>query len=364
MGGMIGQSPILTLKAALWLATATIFIQHATASVISASKASTTDFELQTNLISCGTENVAANADSSTNPAVCTKPESKLFSHIKVLNGTPHPGPTGVRGRLYDVGTLCTDKVAEKIDRAWIAFLDCSGCPLSTKMANLHASNPQAVLIYNQAACIYPAPATVPPAPASPPPAPAPASPPPAASPAAPPAATPAVPSSNAPVVVTTTQAAAPGATPSEPSKGDNSGDKGGEGEGESEDDEDHVKHPIAKRALRHFPRDQLVKHIAMISALEKRGGDTNASHQKGKDNQQHQQAIAPTNTAEPYYESGTTIALAEQVTIDYLFQILQGPASNAPLPGALKSIKVHHSAVRTLGEDEEEDGGADSGES
>ncbi|KAF9931943.1 hypothetical protein FBU30_009238 [Linnemannia zychae] len=87
--------------------------------------------------------------------AVCSPPESKLFNNVRVLSGTPLPGSTGVRGRLYDVGTLCTEKVSDKIDRAWIAFLDCGGgCPLSTKLTNLQGSNPQAVLIYNQAACI------------------------------------------------------------------------------------------------------------------------------------------------------------------------------------------------------------------
>lgn len=233
---------------------------------------------------------------------------------------------------MYDVGTLCQNNVSEKIDRAWVAFLDCSGCPISTKLANLQNSNPQAILLYNQTACVFPAPVALP--------APETSSvmTPPQATPVAP---TPAAPATSAPAV-TTIQPATPVATPSVPSHdGGNDGeDKEGPGDGGDEDDEERVKHP--ERELRTLPRRQLLGRIA--PGLVKR-----VHH------------ISTSSYEEPYIESSTTIAMAEQVTIDYLFQVLQGPASNAPLPGALKSIKtIHHSSTfRVL---DEFDGGAETG--
>ncbi|KAF9388544.1 hypothetical protein CPB97_000837 [Podila verticillata] len=317
------------MQSALWLAS-TIWVlnKHVAASVISASKASSTDFELQTNIVSCGTE---SSGGGSTAAAVCSQPESKLFSNIKVVSGTPHPGPTGVRGRLYDVGTLCQDTVSEKIDRAWVAFLDCSGCPISTKLANLQNSNPQAILLYNQAACVFPAPVTPPASETSS------VVVPPQATSVAP---TPAAPATSAPVVATTqpaasvatTQPAAPETTPTELSEnGDNDGDNDG-GDGDDEDDEERTEH--SKRELRTLPRRQLLGRVA-----------------RGLFKRDHH--ISTSSYEEPYIESSTTIAMAEQVTIDYLFQVLQGPASNAPLPGALKSIKtIHHSSIfQAMGE-------------
>lgn len=84
----------------------------ASGSVISASKASSTEFELQTNLVTCGTQETAPTAPPSEGSAaagsaaaavttmgvaVCSPPESKLFGNVQIVNGTPHPGPTGVR---------------------------------------------------------------------------------------------------------------------------------------------------------------------------------------------------------------------------------------------------------------------------
>lgn len=83
----------VSLQSALLLVSTIWLNQQVAASVISASKASATNFDLQTNIVSCGTEN----SEGSTAAAVCTQPESKLFTNIKVVNGTPHPGPTGVR---------------------------------------------------------------------------------------------------------------------------------------------------------------------------------------------------------------------------------------------------------------------------
>ncbi|KAG0068795.1 hypothetical protein BGZ92_004837 [Podila epicladia] len=335
----------VSIRSALWLVSTIWLNQHVAASVISASKASATNFELQTNIVSCGTK-----SEGSTAAAVCTQPESKLFSNIKVVNGTPRPGPTGVRGRLYDVGTLCQDKVAQKIDRAWVAFLDCSGCPLSTKLANLQNSNPQAILLYNQVACVFPVPAVAPRAPegspsvAPPPASAAPVSPPQASeAPVAPPPPSP--PASVAPVAPPQASAApapavpapAPVAAPTEPHHGgkeDDKGTPGDGGDGSGDDDEERLKHP--KRALRTFPRRQLLERVEKSLKLVKRG-----------------HYISTSSLEEPYIESSTTIAMAEQVTIDYLFQVLEGAASSAPLPAALKSIKTaHHSSIiRAQGE-------------
>ncbi|KAG9063911.1 hypothetical protein KI688_004025 [Linnemannia hyalina] len=148
----------------------------------------------------------------------------------------------GLQGRLYDVGTLCTEKVSDKIDRAWVAFLDCGGgCSLATKLANLQGSNPQAVLIYNQAACTVNTPSAQPAEPAgrsttptaSTPvasPVPTPVAPPETDAPVtsvAPAAPTPEAP----PSAATTTAVAAPApAAPTQPAD---------EGEGDSNDDVD-----------------------------------------------------------------------------------------------------------------------------
>ncbi|KAF9326079.1 hypothetical protein BG006_010451 [Podila minutissima] len=350
----------LSIRSALWLVSTIWLNQHVAASVISASKASATNFELQTNIVSCGTK-----SEGSAAAAVCTQPESKLFSNIKVVNGTPRPGPTGVRGRLYDVGTLCQDKVEQKIDRAWVAFLDCSGCPLSTKLANLQNSNPQAILLYNQVACVFPVPVVAPHAPegsssAAPPQASAvpasapqasvaPVSPPEASvAPMAPPEASVELvsPPQASVAPAPTVPAPAPVATPSEPHHDGGDGDKGTSGnggDGSGEDDEERLKHP--KRALRTLPRRQLLERIEKSLEFVKRGHH-----------------VSTASLEEPYIESSTTIAMAEQVTIDYLFQVLEGAASSAPLPGALKSIKtVHHSsAIRAQAESNGAEAGDD----
>ncbi|KAF9143848.1 hypothetical protein BGX30_014600 [Mortierella sp. GBA39] len=237
---------LLTLRSAIILITTTLLSTTATA-------ASGT-FELQTNLVSCGGDSSAnTNAGGSTTPvAVCAPPESKLFNNVRVVNGTPQPGSTGVRGRLYDVGTLCAEKVSDKIDRAWVAFLDCGGgCSLATKLANLQESNPQAVLIYNQAACTVNTPSTQPTEPAGG--STIPTAPTPVASPvptsAAPPetdapvtSVAPAAPTPEAPPsAVTTTAVAAPApAAPTQPADSSPNGEnKGDEGDGDSNDDVD-----------------------------------------------------------------------------------------------------------------------------
>lgn len=142
--------------------------------------------------------------------------------------------------------------MSEKIDRAWIAFLDCGGgCPLATKLANLQRSNPQAVLIYNPAACNVNIPSTQPAAPATG--STIPTAPTPVASsvpvPAAPPetdapvtSVAPAAPTPEAPPTpATTTGDAAPApAAPTQPAdSSSNGGDKGDEGEGDSNEDVD-----------------------------------------------------------------------------------------------------------------------------
>ncbi|KAF9907934.1 hypothetical protein EC991_010373 [Linnemannia zychae] len=249
------STTLLTLRSAILIVTSALISSTATA---------TGAFELQTNLVSCGGDSsnnaAAAPAAGSVPVAVCSPPESKLFNNVRVVNGTPQPGSTGVRGRLYDVGTLCTEKVADKIDRAWIAFLDCGGgCPLSTKLANLQGSNPQAVLIYNQAACTVDssaAPANGSAMPAAPNASPMPVAPGASPVPAAPTAATPAgpaapvatspaaAPAQPPPAAATTTgDAAAPApAAPTQPvdskPNGDDEGGDSGEG-GDSNDDGD-----------------------------------------------------------------------------------------------------------------------------
>ncbi|KAG0344924.1 hypothetical protein BG004_004081 [Podila humilis] len=332
---MARPDSLLNIKSALRLVALSTLSSHTVASVISASKASSTNFELQTNIVSCGTATAGGDSASA---AVCTPPESKLFNNIKVVDGTPHPGSTGVRGRLYDVGTLCESKVVQKIDRAWVAFLDCSGCPLTNKLANLLSSNPQAILIYNQAACVYPAPA-VKPAPQSPPEH--------SSSAVAPPQSSSTVSSPAAPAA-TSTQDPTPVATPAEPSDG---GGDGEENPGGEEDGESRQRPPVVKRALKTVPRRQLLKRVENNPPMEK--------------HKHHGASLSSTTTTtsagEPYIDSSTTIAVAEQVTIDYLFQILKGPAANAPVPAALQSIKttIHHLSptLHTQGEEEDQQG-------
>ncbi|CAO3564314.1 unnamed protein product [Mortierella alpina] len=297
--------------------------------VLGNSKGPMTNFELQTNLVSCGTEASPAAASSI---AVCSPPESKLFGNIKIVTGTPHPGSTGVRGRLYDVGKLCDAKVADKIDRAWIAFLDCDGCALSTKLANLESSNPQAILIYNQTSCVFP----------SPPPgaAPLPAmtssgSAPPRSNAPAPSAPPPAPASTLTPI--TTSQIPAPASTPPADSTsggqydggdGDNSGHHADPEDGGSQEDPDEGE-DSSKASL------QLIRRAQEAMVPQKR---TVPLLLVRRDEAAAQPAVDP---SESVIEYATTVAMAEQVTIDYLFQLLLGPASFAPLPAALRSLKT-----------------------
>ncbi|KAF9114294.1 hypothetical protein BGW39_003403, partial [Mortierella sp. 14UC] len=87
---------LLTLRSAsLIVATALISFSTATAAGT---------FELQTNLISCGGDSSskaatapAGGAGGSAPVTVCSPSESKLFNNVRVVNGTPQPGSTGVR---------------------------------------------------------------------------------------------------------------------------------------------------------------------------------------------------------------------------------------------------------------------------
>ncbi|KAF9570851.1 hypothetical protein EC968_001339 [Mortierella alpina] len=301
------------------------------ATVLGNSKGPMTTFELQTNLVSCGTE--AAPAAAASAIAVCSPPESKLFGNIKIVSGTPHPGSTGVRGRLYDVGKLCDSKVAEKIDRAWIAFLDCDGCALATKLANLQSSNPQAILIYNQTSCVFPSP---PPAPARAPGAPQPAT---SSSSSSPVSTPPPASTSVFTTTTTTTQVPTPASTP--PADSNNEGhndsgdgddakhhadpDDGGSKEdpGEGGDDENKASLRLIRKV-----QDTTGQKRTLLQLLFRRD-----------------ETVARTATvvdpSESVIKYGTAVAMAEQVTIDYLFQILLGPASYAPLPAALRSLKT-----------------------
>lgn len=115
------RSSIVNIQSAIWLvSTIWVLNEHVAASVISASKASSTNFELQTNIVSCGTEN---SDGGSTTAAVCTQPESKLFSNIKVVNGTPHPGPTGVRVCFPSKRLRMRDKTTKWGADAFFLFL-------------------------------------------------------------------------------------------------------------------------------------------------------------------------------------------------------------------------------------------------
>ncbi|KAF9961906.1 hypothetical protein BGZ72_001013 [Mortierella alpina] len=312
-------------------------ISQLLATVLGNSKGPMTNFELQTNLVSCGTEAAPAAASSI---AVCSPPESKLFGNVKIVSGTPHPGSTGVRGRLYDVGKLCDAKVAEKIDRAWIAFLDCDGCALATKLANLQSSNPQAILIYNQTSCVFPGP---PPAPAGAPTSSMPAATSPGSAPArsdaASPSAPPPAPTSTL-TTTTTTQDPAPASTP--PADNNNNNNNGGQPDSGDDDESMHHKEPD-DGGSKEDPGEgddenkeslQLIRRSQDI-ATQKR---TPLMLLLRRDEIVARTAVDP---AESVIKYGTAVAMAEQVTIDYLFQILMGPASFAPLPAALRSLKT-----------------------
>ncbi|KAG0042669.1 hypothetical protein BGZ83_000198 [Gryganskiella cystojenkinii] len=373
----------------------------ASGSVISANKASLTNFELQTNLVTCGSSEGSAtpappaDAASAMSVAVCSPPESKLFGNVKIVNGTPHPGPTGVRGRLYDVGTLCDAKVADKIDRAWVAFLDCSGsCTLATKLANLESSNPQAILIYNQTSCIFPVPQAPPPAPAAPIPS--------SSAVAAPVSTTPPEPA--APVE---TEPAQKAPSPPPPKDDDDGGGKDGDGDndgggggGDNDDDAESNNKPkhnkrnnSRRRTLEedqdqeeaqdqedaqyvHSPRPR-PRPIIETRDLEKEGADGHSRSPKPRPGPHHAvgrrdldgkatAGVTPmtstnsgtgTDTAavditQATINFGTTVAIIDSNTVDYLFKTLLGPASNAPLPTALRALRTiaHPSQAPELG--------------
>ncbi|KAF9973291.1 hypothetical protein BGZ73_003462 [Actinomortierella ambigua] len=338
-------------------------------------------FELQANVVSCGVEIPDGSTLNSEPSRLCSSSESKLFGNIAILDGTPHPGMTG--GRLFDVGTLCSEKVTEKIDRAWIAFLDCSGCPLATKMANLAHTNPQAVLLYNQSACIFsskshpknappvsstsstptplPTPAKPSPSPQSPPPPLAapdtesepkvgddqkpPQSPdadplpadgkPPAPDPSpiddTPPATDP------SPALGTSPADNAPPAADSEPSRPNEdekmSKDKHSHSEKEDpEDDEDNDEGHSDKKRRHLFSRTDAPQKKTGVS-LNGDGGNVDSSSRSA--------GAASSTHSNVFFDSLITLAMADKVTVEYLFKILLGPASSAPLPTALSSLKT-----------------------
>ncbi|KAF9104717.1 hypothetical protein BGX29_001399 [Mortierella sp. GBA35] len=63
-------------------------------------------------------------------------------------------------------------------------------------------------------------------------------------------------------------------------------------------------------------------------------------AHQQQQQQQQHQQVRAM-DIADTFVQFPITVAMAEQVTIDYLLKVLTGPASFSPLPAPLKSLKT-----------------------
>ncbi|KAF9988951.1 hypothetical protein BGZ75_008132 [Mortierella antarctica] len=324
-------------------------ISQLLATVLGNSKGPMTTFELQTNLVSCGTE--AAPPAAASSIAVCSPPESKLFGNVKIVSGTPHPGSTGVRGRLYDVGKLCDAKVADKIDRAWIAFLDCDGCALSTKLANLQSSNPQAILIYNQTSCVFPSP---PPAPAGAPgasPLPAttttsPGSAPPrsdAASPSAPPPPPPPALSSS-PALITTTQVPNPASTPPADSNNNNGGGQHDTGDGDDsghQPDDGGSKDDPGEGDDENKASPQLIRRVQDDAPAPKRLLPWLLLARRRDDDKIVARTAEAVDPSESVIKYGTTVAMAEQVTIDYLFQVLLGPASFAPLPAALRPLKT-----------------------
>ncbi|KAF9348796.1 hypothetical protein BGX26_012818 [Mortierella sp. AD094] len=315
----------------------------ASGSVISASKVSATNFELQTNLVSCTTVMTCGYAGSDTSnitsPIICSPPESKLFGDVKIVNGTPHPGPTGVRGRLYDIGKLCEAKIIDKIDRAWVAFLDCDGCPLAAKLTNLQGSNPQAILIYNYTSCILPT------------------------SPGA------VLTSTILDVNLSTssptslTQSATvthiPASAPNQasdpetenPAEGSDNPNRGGDIDQRNPEESNNSDNPgnddpgrinsNSKQDIQHIQTDdvlhdtQILKEIvhSRITFVE-RMEQLQKSHLTRRANR-------PDNMDVSIHFS-TTIAIAEQGTVDYLFQMLLEPASLAAIPAAIKSLNTN----------------------
>ncbi|KAF9910997.1 hypothetical protein BX616_010712 [Lobosporangium transversale] len=422
----------VVLLVSIWSWPAKNDIHHrVAASVISANKASTTNFELQTNLISCTAEEnhpmgaatttassaaagVVAGTRSDTTSAngkgsgpsalsvpVCSPPESKLFSNIKIVDGTPRPGATGIRGRLYDVGKLCNEKVTDRIDRAWVAFLDCAGCSLTTKLANLEGSNPQAVLIYNQTSCIFPSPlphsistsvpiaattlattttatatatvivttttaatvtATV-------------------ATTGAPISFSSSSTAVAAPAVTTTTTQGSPVATSTQPpGNGNNNGgkegggnsdsnggsgsggegDKGGDG---SEGASIHRRSDIGSNSNINENDDyepllyKLLHPVIVGSArLLNRRGETYSQEKINRGMLGRQQSLGTTvatvnaDDSQATLRFPSTVAMADQGTAEYLFQMLLGPASLMHPPEALKHLKetAVHSTTAT----------------
>ncbi|KAF9182866.1 Dcp1p-Dcp2p decapping enzyme complex alpha subunit [Haplosporangium sp. Z 767] len=336
--------------------------------MVSANKVPSTNFELQITLVSCGADLTAENTtskvnigDSSTSTssvAVCSPPESNLFGNIKIVKGTPYPGAMG--GRLYDVGTLCDVKVMEKIDSAWIAFLDCSGCPLITKLANLQNSNPQAVLIYNQTSCVYPSPLT----PTTSTALVASAVPAAATIPEAPEASTaPAATITNAPIAASTHSAdEIPGE--SSDSEDNGSADNGDntlpemalEDEDDKEnsdtiedddrgDDADNGRDSIKQAQGIHAGAEPLLSiDHEKVRTLRPRQHpkpiiENDSTHPALiRHNSQPPATIDP---ADAFIEFPATVATAEQATIDFLFRVLLGPAALAPVPAALNSLKT-----------------------
>ncbi|KAG0258128.1 E3 ubiquitin-protein ligase Zswim2 [Actinomortierella ambigua] len=362
-------------------------------------------YELQANVVSCGLDPAGGGggASNSESGRLCTSPESKLFGNIVIVEGTPHPGTTGVRGRLYDVGTLCNVKLTEKIDRAWIAFMDCGGCPLATKMANLARTNPQAVLLYNQSNCIFSNKSPSENTPSSTVSSTAPASATSSSTPAPPPASTSASTSASAPTsTLASTSALAPTSTPApastpastpapapsapsqatptpspppkpEPAGGDDQkkppappaadpenpkdnpssdepkdppkGDDDGSNEKDDPDDDDEEEDDDSadKRRRRSL-------YARADSPQKKTGVSLNGdgASTAGNGHSAGTAAAIPTNV---FFDSVITLAMADQVVIDYLFKVLLGPASSSPLPEALSAIK-NRSAQAIGGQD------------
>ncbi|KAK3809951.1 MAG: hypothetical protein J3Q66DRAFT_443547 [Benniella sp.] len=268
--------------------------------------------------------------------AVCAPPKSTVFGNIKIMDGSPRPGSTGVRGRLYDIGSLCDKRTTDKVDRAWFAFLDYAGCPLAIKLANLLGSNPQALLIYNQTLCSFPDPYIQ-------------------AHPTSNPVSTATLSSATSigqdPITRTTD---APIITPTPPSDqgagddrrgqdGKDDGDGGGsdhdnqgdpdKGDGEAEGA--GIRNSRGSHAGNGAYASKVVRPIVqrISNGLHRRNDrdilGSNTSSRAGGD---------PGNA---FINAGTTVAMADQVTMDYLFQMLLGPASYSAMPGFLSEDKT-----------------------
>ncbi|KAG0242518.1 hypothetical protein BGX31_000225 [Mortierella sp. GBA43] len=331
-------------------------------------------FELQTTLVSCSTGvapgdttgSSAGNDDtksSTAGVAVCDPPESKLFGNVKVLDGTPRPGSTGIRGRLYDVGELCDKKITDKVDRAWIAFLDCAGCTLAVKLGNLLSSNPQAILIYNQTLCAFPAPSEHV-----------------SSSSSSGPISTSALSvtttaTGHDPAVspsTTTTTAATLTAAPT-PLPDQDSGDKGqdhddngdskngngdqdnngssGQDDGGSEDIDSNGSHRKGSNDFGPNPRP--LPHLTSSTNSRMNRRDSRITLDSAT-----RRMAKEMDPAQSLVNSETTIAMAEQGTVDYLFQILLGPASISPTPGFLSELKtIHNYQVSAVGQEKDRSG-------